>query len=77
MLTLLTGALARSRMGPAISSNFSRVMLERKSMSFMRHSTLRGASGMLLSTFFSCRRVDRHRTQLPRFSCRHTRTFTR
>ena len=41
-------------MGAASSSNFSRVMVERKSMSFMRHSTFRGASGMELSVFFSC-----------------------
>lgn len=29
-------------------------MALRKSMSFIRHSTFRGASGMELSTFFSC-----------------------
>ena len=53
--TCLSGAWARARTGAASSSNFSRVMVLRKSMSFMRHSTFSGASGMELSVFFSCR----------------------
>ena len=57
-LTCFRGSLARSRIGAASSSNFSRVMEPRKSMSFIRHSTFRGASGMELSTFFSCRARD-------------------
>ena len=55
-LTCFRGSCARARTGAASSSNFSRVMKLRKSMSFIRHSTFSGASGMELSTFFSCRR---------------------
>jgi hypothetical protein len=64
-----SGPLARSSTGCASSSNFSRVIVLRKSRSFIRHSTFIGASGMLLSSFFSCASSAAGRLGLQRRAC--------
>jgi hypothetical protein len=48
-----SGASTRESAAIAISSSFSRVMEEAKSVSSIRHSTFMGASGLAESTFLS------------------------
>lgn len=52
--TFFTGTSRRPSTSAASSSNWSRVIMPEASTSFMMHSTLMGASGLVVSTFLTC-----------------------